>query len=834
MNQFRFKRQRRTSAASASASASAASSGAGTSMRHRTTSRASSFRRTAPHFRHNHRHRSSALSATSSTTRTDAAIAANTNSFRFKSSHSLPQPSSPHIICAIGENLARETCVVSLDLAAPIILNVTKQCNGQNYAETLAYLSILRPDEVLMNEGRQHSPLATKVTQFYGLLRKKQRASTSQTAANDNTGNRNGNEDCPSATVVKFVSRAFFDQTKGADLLRRLARQDTYDATLVDEYILLSASHALLHYTQKHLGAVAFSKHCLDVRAHFGGPNRMEIDRSTILQLELLSNAKTGRTQNSLIGSIDRTKTTVGGQLLRTTLMAPPSRLDTINARLNLVDTFLRDENLFDAILRELKALPAIDKMLADVALIPNFNKHQDHHHLEPLHHIVGTSIASVTSGSTPVVSSSAFVKETTDRGIINVNARLANKGISALVCIKSTLEALPSLASILRDHLHHKAANGFDVSTEATVATDRSSLLIGLGVGGATLTKISEAGKLSQQTSHQQDSDQLLRAIVYALTQSELRLVCDTITDVFSETTSYKRNSHTMKYQECFALKSSSIGFPADNGQNGTNNDDGREIMDIIREAFLRNVDDIYRIADEYRERYGITVTVKFSGARGYFLSLPGDVESTLPNEFIQPGKSGKNIHCTTEEIQSLNIRAQDNIQDLLLMTHERIQSVLNVARSKYDALARVSDAIALLDLCHSFADKVTSSKQPWSRPLMTETSVSSGGMGEKGECEVDDSAITIRNGWFGIDVMDPTRKDLTAGADDGGHSKVIPNDTYAQKSKYFTIISGINGSGKSTYLKQVGIIVLLAHCGGYVPAEYAKVPVRIIPHHV
>ena len=33
---------------------------------------------------------------------------------------------------------------------------------------------------------------------------------------------------------------------------------------------------------------------------------------------------------------------------------------------------------------------------------------------------------------------------------------------------------------------------------------------------------------------------------------------------------------------------------------------------------------------------------------------------------------------------------------------------------------------------------------------------------------------------------------------------------------------------SGKSTYLKQIGIIVLLAHCGSYVPAEYASVPLR------
>ena len=40
-------------------------------------------------------------------------------------------------------------------------------------------------------------------------------------------------------------------------------------------------------------------------------------------------------------------------------------------------------------------------------------------------------------------------------------------------------------------------------------------------------------------------------------------------------------------------------------------------------------------------------------------------------------------------------------------------------------------------------------------------------------------------------------------------------------------SILVGENGSGKSTYLKQIAIIVVLAHCGSYVPAESAIVPV-------
>jgi DNA mismatch repair protein MSH4 len=54
------------------------------------------------------------------------------------------------------------------------------------------------------------------------------------------------------------------------------------------------------------------------------------------------------------------------------------------------------------------------------------------------------------------------------------------------------------------------------------------------------------------------------------------------------------------------------------------------------------------------------------------------------------------------------------------------------------------------------------------------------------------------------------------------------VPNDTYSSALQNFTVITGINGSGKSTYLKQIALIVILAHCGSYVPADEALLPIR------
>jgi DNA mismatch repair protein MSH4 len=742
----------------------------GASLRHRrsflsskTGRRPSTGQRSRASSARNPHRQSSSRMMRSSSSRMDSSVGSQPGRRTPHARTRLVEKAAVHVVCAIGENLARETCVASLDAGTPICLQVTKQGNGQTYAETIAYLEMLQPDEVLLNEGRRNSHLAKKILDLF-----------SDTTGHDTSGQATlpggdahheateglQSDPCKTSTVVKFISRSCFDQTKGAALLRRLARQETYDTSLVEEYILLSSAHAILHYTQQALG-VSFGRKCLDISVNSGGENRMAIDRSTIMQLELLSNAKTGKTRNTLISTIDCTKTTVGSRLLRTNLIAPPCRIDTINSRLDLVDTFLEDEEFFYSVLEHLESLPAVDKMLTNVAVVPRKTGGGD----------ISNKIA----------------------------ARLASKGISALVCIKSTLTALPALGSILKDHLEsierqHSQRN--EVSDETSRARDsddtfsaftsKSGLLTGLGSGPSS--------------SDKPGRHQLLKAIIDAISRPDLAEIQGKVASVFTPSTNFSRNANAMRHQECFALKS------ADNG-----------MMDVIRKTFLANVDDIYKKADQYAELHSIHVSVKYSASRGYYLSIPAELASGLPNIFIQPTKSGKFIHCTTQDVQSLNIRAQDNVQDLLLMTSDKIHEVLEFARSKYDALASLSDAVALLDLCHSFADNVTLSKLPWCRPVMT----LSAGESNQASNGPDAMALAIRNGRYAIDV----EGSFLASAE--GPHEIIPNDTFAKGGKCFTVITGINGSGKSTYLKQVGIVVLLAHCGSYVPAEHASIPV-------
>jgi DNA mismatch repair protein MSH4 len=654
---------------------------------------------------------------------------------------------SSHIVCAISENLAKETCIASIDASSPISLTVVKQGNGQTYVETLAYLGILRPDEILLNEGRRNSLLVEKIlSQFGDSKRRSEMKTLSETGSTTRSavaripvnllfGGRvvstNEKKSCKLEregyeSVIKFLPRSCFDQTKGADLLRRIARPESYDASIVEEYILLSSAYSVLQYAQSQLGA-NFSEKCLQLSMIVGGKSRMSIDRSTLLNLELLANSKTGKIQNSLIGTIDSTKTSVGCRLLRANLMAPPLDVNTINTRLDLVDAFIGNEQFFFQVMDHLEALPDINRMLAGIALIPwnRQGKRED------------------TSAS----------------------QRVASKGISSLICIKSLIEMMDSFAQVLDDRLrdmdardleiHRGESDGCHTSFQSDeIKTDCSSLQVGLGNSIGIGTK-----------SRHFNSHHLLRAIRFVMRQPALREILDAINDVFTESTSYASRSDAMRHQVCFALKPKTDGM-----------------LDVLRSTFLANVDDIYRLADEYAEKYNLRITVKHSAQRGYFLAITSELDSCLPDVMIQVVKCGRLINCTTEEVHSLNARAQDNIHDLLILTHEYIQEVMNFAREKYDALASLSDAIALLDLCHSFADNVTASSLPWTRPIITK-----GG------------DLTIRNGRYGIDApsgLAPPRASKTVSY------QFVPNHTYAPAHKNFVIITGANGSGKVSSL--------------------------------
>jgi hypothetical protein len=256
---------------------------------------------------------------------------------------------------------------------------------------------------------------------------------------------------------------------------------------------------------------------------------------------------------------------------------------------LDLVDTFLQSEDLFYATLQQLQNLSSLDNMLTNIVVVPSKM------HLQRQQQRQGLGIASTQDrsclNSSQAASASASVSASMSMAggpatclasasaiaasgkTTAANARMASKGISALVCIKSTLSSIPVLAAILKRHLERidgiaknlQQEQDQDIADqEASIATAKTSLLVGMGVGKGSSSLSSDS------SSSVATQNQLLRAIVFALSQPELEAIRETINGAFTESTAFTKNANAMKHQECFALKSS----------------DGNGLIDILRKV--------------------------------------------------------------------------------------------------------------------------------------------------------------------------------------------------------------------------------------------------------
>ena len=156
-----------------------------------------------------------------------------------------------HIITAISENIAKETCLAAMDAGA-LTYDGHMTANAQTYSETIDFLQMIEPHEILLNEGRKNSILCQKILKVYGdnsHKEEKQEKGSDPTTPNTAAPKKDLLGVCDTMTVIKFVPRSYFDQHRGNELLDCIARKNTFDApVLMNDYVFTSSSFAVLQY----------------------------------------------------------------------------------------------------------------------------------------------------------------------------------------------------------------------------------------------------------------------------------------------------------------------------------------------------------------------------------------------------------------------------------------------------------------------------------------------------------------------------------------------------------------------------------------------------------
>lgn len=149
--------------------------------------------------------------------------------------------------------------------------------------------------------------------------------------------------------------------------------------------------------------------------------------------------------------------------------------------------------------------------------------------------------------------------------------------------------------------------------------------------------------------------------------------------------------------------------------------------------------------------------------------------------------------IECQTLDLVKLNQKIMDAHDEVINMSDQTIQELIRDVCSEISGLFRVSEAIAMLDMLAAFAQLATF--HDYIRPELTDV-------------------LAIKAG------RHPIREKIHS-------NKFIPNDAYATQQSRFQIITGCNMSGKSTYIRSLALMTVMAQTGCFVPAEYASFPI-------
>ena len=221
-------------------------------------------------------------------------------------------------------------------------------------------------------------------------------------------------------------------------------------------------------------------------------------------------------------------------------------------------------------------------------------------------------------------------------------------------------------------------------------------------------------------------------------------------------------------------------------------------EEIDKLKEATTDGKKWIVQLEVDEKEKTGIKgLKVGFNKVFGYYIEVTKSNLSLVPDRYIRKQTLTNGERYITEELKQLENQILGAEEKVVNLEYDVFVEVRNKVEAQIERIQKAAGIVSILDCLCSFA--IVAEDQNYVRP------------------EVDNSGvIDIRDGRHPV-----IEKILPSGS-------FVQNDTYLDKGENrLSIITGPNMAGKSTYMRQVALIVLMAQCGSFVPASYAHIGV-------
>nr|WP_302141320.1 DNA mismatch repair protein MutS [uncultured Schaedlerella sp.] len=217
---------------------------------------------------------------------------------------------------------------------------------------------------------------------------------------------------------------------------------------------------------------------------------------------------------------------------------------------------------------------------------------------------------------------------------------------------------------------------------------------------------------------------------------------------------------------------------------------------VDTLRRAKSEGKGWLARLEEEEREKTGIkNLKIKYNKVFGYYLEVTNSYKNMVPDYFMRKQTLANAERYITPELKDLEDTILGAEDKLYALEYELYCTIRDTIAGEVERIQRTARAVAELDVFSTLA--LVAERNHYVRPQI--------------------------NGKGVIDIKDGRHPVVEQMIPDGSF---ICNDTFLNdKKQRISIITGPNMAGKSTYMRQTALIVLMAQIGSFVPAEKADI---------